>query len=283
MHKYKYTSRIALKGIFICFTCLFCIVIFSSCKPPGRLPSVTLADLKKTGTLFVLTDASFPPYEYYDTDHNIAGVDIDIARYIAKKLNLELQVQDMNFQAILMELEVSDKGNLALAGISMTEERKKKYPLYSIPYADVSQKIVINKEKHPNWKNFKDIINSQVGVQLGTTSDSYMTKQIEKKLFKEKDLHRYNLFTVAIKELENETLDAIVADSKTAELICSKYNFTTLSSESSDIDKEYYVILYNNRTSREVVNTINKFIKEIKENGTLDSYYKNHMKSILET
>lgn len=52
------------------------------------------------GTLVMATNAEFPPYEYYE-DGDIVGIDVEIAKAIAAKLGMELQIEDMAFDAII--------------------------------------------------------------------------------------------------------------------------------------------------------------------------------------
>lgn len=76
----------------------------------------------EAGKLLVATNAEFPPYEYHDGD-KIVGIDMDIADAIAKKLGLEVKVEDIAFDSVILEV-TSGKADIGLAGISATEERK---------------------------------------------------------------------------------------------------------------------------------------------------------------
>ena len=51
-------------------------------------------------TLTMGTNASFPPYEYYE-DGKVVGIDAEIAAAIAEKLGMELEIVDMDFKAII--------------------------------------------------------------------------------------------------------------------------------------------------------------------------------------
>ena len=57
----------------------------------------------EAGKLLVATNAEFPPYEYHDGD-KIVGIDMDIADAIAKKLGLEVKVEDIAFDSVILEV-----------------------------------------------------------------------------------------------------------------------------------------------------------------------------------
>ena len=68
------------------------------------------------------TNATFPPYESYE-GNDIVGIDADIAKAIADKLGLKLEIQDMEFYSIITAVQ-SGKADLGLAGMTVTDERK---------------------------------------------------------------------------------------------------------------------------------------------------------------
>ena len=68
----------------------------------------------KDGVLTMATNATFPPYESYE-GNDIVGIDADIAKAIADKLGLKLEIQDMEFNSIITAVQ-SGKADLGLAG-----------------------------------------------------------------------------------------------------------------------------------------------------------------------
>ena len=92
--------------------------------------------------LIMVTEAGFAPYEYYENGE-IVGVDIDIAKEIAKELNKKLVIKDIDFHSIINEVKTG-KADLGAAGISYTDERAKEVA-FSINYA-TSKQVVIVKE-----------------------------------------------------------------------------------------------------------------------------------------
>ena len=84
----------------------------------GETASLTINE----GVLTMATNASFPPYEFYDGD-NIVGIDAEIAGLIAEKLGLELKIEDVEFSSIIPGVQ-SGKYDMGMAGMTVTDERK---------------------------------------------------------------------------------------------------------------------------------------------------------------
>ena len=82
------------------------------------------------GKLIMATNAEFPPYEFYEGD-KVVGIDAEISAAIAEKLGLELQIEDMAFDAIITSV-TSGKADIGAAGMTVTEDRKKNLSLIHI-------------------------------------------------------------------------------------------------------------------------------------------------------
>ena len=94
--------------------------------------------------IVMVTEAGFAPYEFYDGDE-IVGVDVEIAKEIAKSLGKELVIKDVYFNSIINELK-SGKADFAAAGMSITEDRKKEVD-FTIEYVTSNQVVVVKKKQ----------------------------------------------------------------------------------------------------------------------------------------
>ena len=92
------------------------------------------------GKLTMATNAQFEPYEYYDED-NVVVIDADIAKAICDKLGYELEIEDMEFDAIIAAVS-SGKADFGAAGMTVTEDRLKNID-FTDTYATASQVIVV--------------------------------------------------------------------------------------------------------------------------------------------
>ena len=96
----------------------------------------------ENGTLVMATNAAFPPYEYYK-DNKITGIDADMATAVADKLNMKLEIQDMEFDSIIAAIQ-SGKADFGAAGMTVDETRKKSVD-FTDSYCTGIQVIVVKK------------------------------------------------------------------------------------------------------------------------------------------
>lgn len=145
----------------------------SSKAPAGNAQQGALMkQIKEKGKLVVGTASGYPPYEFVDTsagDKKVIGVDMAFAQQIADKLGVKLEVQDMNFQALLASL-VGGKVDLAIAGINPTDERRKTMD-FSAEYLPTAEMVIIRKTDAGKYKTLEDLTGKAIGVQKSTTQE----------------------------------------------------------------------------------------------------------------
>ena len=121
----------------------------------------------------MITEATFPPYEFL-RGHEIVGIDVEICRAIAQKLGREFSCETVDFDSVIPAV-VSGKADLAAAGITITEDRKKNVD-FSIPY--VTTGIVVIYSKSNPYASPAQLKGKRIGVQGGTTSETYVLEQL---------------------------------------------------------------------------------------------------------
>ena len=99
------------------------------------------ADAKKE-TLTMATNATFPPYEYYE-GQDIVGIDAEIGQALADKLGMDFKIEDMEFDAIVNSVK-SGKADFGVAGMTVTEDRKKSVD-FTDPYTTAEQVVIVKK------------------------------------------------------------------------------------------------------------------------------------------
>ena len=107
----------------------------------------------ENGTLVMATNAAFPPYEYYD-NNEIIGIDADMARAVADKLNMQLKIEDMEFDAIITAVS-GGKADIGVAGMTVTEDRLKNID-FTTSYTTSSQVIIVRNGKGNAVSSIKD-------------------------------------------------------------------------------------------------------------------------------
>ena len=126
------------------------------------------------GTLIMATNASFPPYEYYEGTE-IVGIDVEIAAAISAKLGYDFEVADMEFDAIIESVK-SGKADIGLAGMTVTPDRAEEVN-FTASYATGVQVVIVTEDSAIVSVDdlFAEGASNVIGVQRNTTGDLYTT------------------------------------------------------------------------------------------------------------
>ena len=210
------------------------------------------------GTLTMATNAEFEPWEYHDGD-KIIGIDADIAAALAKKLGMELKIEDMAFDAIIPSVS-SGKADFGMAAISVTDERKASVD-FTNTYAD-SALVVLVKNDNTEITGADALSGHKIGAQTGTTGELKATD-----LAGDENVERYNTYFEAIQSLKQGKIDAVVIDKAPAKVFLSQND--DIKQVGEEMDKEEYAIAVE-KGNTELVDKLNTAIEELKADGTLD-------------
>lgn len=219
----------------------------------------------EAGKLTLATNAEFPPYEYHDGD-KIVGIDMDIADAIAKKLGLEVQIEDIAFDSVILEV-TSGKADIGLAGISATDERKQSVD-FSDTYTTSKQLIIVKDDSA--IKGSKDLEGKTVGVQTGTTGDILASD------IKDVKPERYDKGMDAVQALSQGKVDAVIIDSEVAKKFVEETSGLKVLDEAF-ADENYAIAI--KKGNKELLDSVNKALSELKSDGTIDSIIAKYIKA----
>lgn len=182
--------------------------------------------------LVVATNAQFAPFEYKEGDAYY-GIDMEIAKKLAEKLEKELVIVDMKFDAVCLSVS-QGKADIAMAGLTINEEREE-LVTFSLPYYDAAQKLVVKADNTEfdactSVADVEAILNGKdssckIGVQNGTTGQYYVMGD-EGWGFAgfEADCVGFDNGSLAIQDMINGNIDYVIIDSAPAERITESIN-----------------------------------------------------------
>ncbi|MBV8660844.1 MAG: amino acid ABC transporter substrate-binding protein [Candidatus Dependentiae bacterium] len=128
--------------------------------------------------LIVGTSADYPPYAQIDLNTGeIVGLEIDVINEIARRLDKKLQIKDMPFNSLIIEL-ISGQIDLVAAGVCPNEERKKTV-LFSHPYIEGDNNVIVSKKSNPAITSVQDLYGKSVAVNIGYTAESFLSQYNE--------------------------------------------------------------------------------------------------------
>ena len=212
---------------------------------------------QKDDSFRMITEATFPPYEFL-RGQEIVGIDVEICRAVATKLGRPFKAETVDFDSVIPAV-ISGKADLAAAGITVTEDRKKNVD-FSIPYVKTGI-VVIYKKSNP-FKNIEQLKGKKIGVQGGTTSETFVLEQLKQ------EPERSKSPAEAVAALKSGRVEFVIADIDPAKN-CVKGE-ADLALSDFITSEEYAVAIRKGQP--ELLKTIDETITELKASGQLDQW-----------
>lgn len=206
--------------------------------------------------LVMATNATFPPYEYYD-GNDIVGIDVEIAEAIAEKLGMTLRVDDMEFNSIITAVN-NGAANFGMAGMTITPEREQNVD-FSTSYATGIQVVIVQEDS--DIQTPEDLDGKLIGVQLTTTGDIFASED-----YGDENVEKYNKGADAVIALKQGKVDAVIIDNEPAKVFVQQNEGLKI------LDTEYAVEDYAiavNKGNTELLDKINGALDELMEDGTV--------------
>ncbi len=231
--------------------------VFSSLLALFLFASPVLAEDK---TLVVASNPTWPPMEFLDEDKNIIGYDRDIMEAIAKEVGLSLTFRNTAWDGIFATLE-SDQTQIIASCVTITEKRKKNY-IFSDPYYEVRQALVVAKDS--SISKPEDLKGKTVGVQIGTTAVEALRKMNDKSI----NIRTYDEVGLVFEDMRNGRLDAVMCDDPVARYYASrKKGYENLMKVAFLTEDAEYIGFVVRKDNKELADKINQGLKAIRENG----------------
>ena len=234
--------------------------VASSAAASSEAASAAATELTtvEAGKLTMATNAAFPPYEMTTDAGEFEGIDIETAQAIADKLGLELQIDDMDFDAALLSVQ-QGKADIVMAGVTVTDERKAVMD-FSDSYATGIQSIIV--PEGSDIASPDDPAGKKIGTQRGTTGYIYCSDD-----FGDENVVAYDDGLTAVQALNNGQVDAVVIDNAPAqEFIAANPGLKIL--DTSYAEEDYAIGMAKGSSLEDAVNAA---LKELKADGTLQS------------
>ena len=237
----------------------------SASTPAETTPAESGVTTVEAGKLHMSTNAAFPPYEMVADDGSFEGIDVEVATAIAKKLGLELVVDDMDFDAALLAAQ-NGKSDIVMAGVTVNEERQKVMD-FSDTYATGIQ-VVIVKEDSP-IQSVDDLANAEmIGCQKATTGYIYASDTPENGGYGEDHVIAYETGALAVEALKNGQVDCVIIDNEPAKAyVAANEGLTILDGEW--VTEDYAIGMKKGNTA--LLEAVNNAMAELKADGTFQT------------
>lgn len=225
----------------------------------------TVAEIQEKGELVVATSADYPPYEWHlvkDGKDTVVGFDIDIAQKIADELGVELVINDMDFNGLIPAVSTG-KADLVIAGMNPTPERAENVDFTDV-YVTTEDVVLIKKEDQDKFDSLESLKEMKWATQKATIQEDFL-----KESYPDSYLQSVGKWGAAILSLTTGKVDGILM----VETVASQYAKSNEDLAVAEIDlgsEPNQAAIAVQKGSDEFLTTINDFLKEMQEDGTID-------------
>ena len=210
------------------------------------------------GKLIMSTNAEFPPYEMTDDNKNYIGIDVEIAKAIAAKLGLELEIMDVDFDAALLAVQ-QGKSDIVMAGVTVNDDRKLVMN-FSNTYATGKQVVIVKDGSDVTVDNLGE---KMIGTQRATTGNIYASDD-----YGEDHVVAYDNGATAVQALLNGQVDCVIIDNAPAQ------EYVKANAGLKILETEYVIEDYAigfGKTNTALVAAVNEALDALIKDGTVQN------------
>ena len=243
------------------FALTLAVLMMALCLTACSAKGPTLADVKNAGKLTVATSPDFPPFESLEGG-KVVGIEVDIMELIAKELGVELEIVQMDFDAVLVGIQTA-KYDCGMSGITVDADREKNM-LFTKPYYNAAQVIVVKEGSSITGK--ADLTGKTVSVQTGTTAESGCQDEGIA-------IQAFNANADAKTALTTGKVDAWVVDNLTALQMVEDGDGLVVLDEKMTEEPYAFAFAFG---SEDLVAEINKVLEKLINDGTIEGIFENY-------
>ncbi len=223
--------------------------------------------IKENGKIVVGMSADYAPYEFHaviDGKDKVVGFDVDLANEIAKDLGVELEIKEMDFDALISALK-ADQVDAVISGMNPTDSRKEQVDFSDI-YYEANHAVLAKKDNVDKLKVISDLDGKAIGAQLGSTQ-----QQIAEEEVKGGNLSLLQDVNSLILTLKTGKVDAIITEKPVAAMAVENNSELAVSEIAFEAEGGGNAVGVK-KGSTKLVESINKTIARLKDSGDLDKY-----------
>ncbi len=227
----------------------------------------TLSEIQKRGSLRIGTEPGYMPFELTNQKGEIIGFDIDMAKRMAKAMNVKLELVSTAWDGIIPAL-LTNKFDILMSGMTLTQERNMTVN-FATPYILIGQSVLLKKQLAGEVKSYKDLNNPKytVASKLGTTGE-----QATKRLIPNAKYISYETEQEGVMELINGKIDAFIYDLPFNTIAMGQKGAGKFVHLSETFTKEPLAWAIR-KDDPNLLNWLNNFMNQIKYDGTYDKIY----------
>ncbi len=221
--------------------------------------------IEERGTIIVGTAADYPPFEYYDRDFQLDGLDIAIIREIGRRLGLEVEFRDMAFDGLSNALLV-DQIDAAISAITITDERRQFVDFSDTYFVSVGALLAQEDAPFDTIPETDEISGLRLGVERGTVYENWaQTELLEAGVIAADDIFEYERMDAAFDDLRGGRIDLVALDLQPAEVAAESGGLKVVA---QGLNEQNFGIAIP-KGAFELLARVNRTLNEMNTDGTL--------------
>ncbi len=223
------------------------------------------------GKLVVATSPDYPPFENLENGEYV-GLDIEIAKAVAKELGYEIEFKNLQFDAIIPAIAAGGQADIGISGFSVDPERAKEIDFSDSYYID-DQAIAVMKGGSITKDNADESLNKEdvtIAVQSGTTGESYVKENYPKA-----KVQPYGNSTDAFAALQSGQANAVCTNLAVVQKMLKDAYQDAEVVKSIATGEEYAIVVSKDNAALKTA--INDALKKMKSDGTIDKLIQQYM------
>ena len=236
------------------------VLISIGCSEKTSTEDNSLQKVKDAKKLVLGLDDTFAPMGFRDNSGEIVGFDIDLAKEVASRMGVALEIKPIDWSSSILSL---NKGDIDVLwnGVTINESRKEQIN-FSKPY--LNNRLIIVKPKDRNDINSKeDLAGKILGVQVGSNDEALSSDSISKEA---KEIRKYDVNVNAFLDLKAKRIDVVIIDEVAAQYYISEEKVDFVVVENSPLTEEFYGVGFR-KTDAKLLAEVDKILDEMKADG----------------
>jgi polar amino acid transport system substrate-binding protein len=240
-------------------------LLLAACQAGGD--GSHLDEIRDAGKIVVGTSADYPPFESVDENGNFVGFDIALIQEIGRRMDLEIEIQDMPFDSLIAAVQ-EEKLDLAISAFNYDEERDLSVD-FTEPYYFAEDAVLVAEGFGGTIGSAEDLAGYVVGAQTGTTQDGWITENlIDTGTLSEDNYFRYERIDQAALDLKAGRIDAILMESVVARSLVADLGGLAVVYEGEVSSGPVNIVIPEG--DAELAEALNDVLADLQEEGFID-------------
>lgn len=239
------------------------------CGGSGEESSDRLQQIKDAGKIVLATSPDYAPYEFEDVtksgDDKYVGMDIELARYIAAELGVELEIEAQDFDSVLSSV-ANGKVDIGISGLNPDEERKKTMDFSDIYYLG-GQAVLIRKADAEKYTTIDSLKGQKVGAQNGSTQQGIVEEQLPESTYEP-----FVKVPDAVLALKSGKVEAVVVEGPVGDSYAKQYDDIVVSPIEVKEETGGVAVAFKKGEDEAFIAEINRIIKKAQDEGKIDEW-----------